>query len=163
MSVDPPPGSKLPRGSTVHVTVNSGSWLPLGVDYDDHIHLVGLDVPSDRLSPGQSLSLFARWEATGPITGTYRTVAELVGPAGVVARDAHVPGGRPTNTWGPGENIMGDPFVLVAPADLAPGTYTLIVGVEKDDESAARLPVVAPGGAASAVDGGVAVMTIEIG
>jgi hypothetical protein len=134
----------------------------MSVDFADHIHLAGVDLPGDRIGPGASLALAARWEATGPITGTYRAVAELVGPAGAVARDAHVPGGRPTNTWAPGESLAADGFNLAVPPDVPPGTYALVLALESETDGS-RLPLVSGVPGFEAHSGGVKVMDIEIG
>ncbi len=162
MGLEPPGGTPLSRGSPVQVTVNSGAWLPLGVDFEDHLHLAGVDLPTNRLRPADSLSLVARWEATGTISGTYRTVAELIGANGTVSRDAHAPPPRPTNTWAPGEQFLGDSFLLPLPADLAPGTYSLVIGVERDDPSGARLGIAGVGGGVGVQDDRVVVMAIEV-
>jgi hypothetical protein len=146
LSIDPREGTRLPRGGPVYVTVNSGAWLPMGVDFDDHVHLSGIQLPRAALAPGDTLRIVAQWEATGDVEGDYRTVAELMGPDGPVTLDAHVPLGRNTNTWAGGETIFGDGFDLTVNPTTPPGEYQLVIGLQSNDDAAEPLGVVsAPG------------------
>ena len=47
----PPVLDRLDRGAPVDVAVGSGSWLPLGVDFADFIHLKGVDIATNKARP----------------------------------------------------------------------------------------------------------------
>jgi len=151
LALDPPPGSRWPRGAPVHVTVNSGSWLSLGVDFADNIHLRGVDIGSSVLTPGETLAFRAVWEAIAVEgesedrpRGDYVARAELVGPTGdVVARDEHVPvgGSRPTTGWAPGEVVADDAFRLVVDPGARAGEYVLWLELAAREAPGERLPV----------------------
>jgi eukaryotic-like serine/threonine-protein kinase len=138
---DPQAGARLPQSSPVFLTVNSGSWLQLGVDFADHVHLSGISLGRRRLAAGEVLSLAARWEATGDVVGSYRTVAALVGPGGVIAREAHVPLGLSTTVWNAGNIVENDGFNLLVPPGTPAGEYQLVLGLETDDEAATPVDV----------------------
>lgn len=127
MGFNPLPGVRVPAGSPVDVIVNSGSWLALGVDFADHIHLPGVALPRDTVLPGESLQLSATWEVVDSVAGDYVARVLLLNGAGqAVAAVERTPGGdRPTNSWQPGEVFAGDAFTLAIPPDVLPGDYTL--------------------------------------
>ncbi|MCX7839656.1 MAG: hypothetical protein N2559_09430, partial [Anaerolineae bacterium] len=120
--------------------------IPNRVDYrlGDAIHLVGYELATRNLKPGETLNLKLYWRAERPIEKSYTVFAQLVGAFnprknnplwGQVDR-APSP---PTNAWLPGE-IVADTYRIVVDADTPPGTYTLIVGMY-DAATGARLVV----------------------
>ncbi len=143
MGFNPLPGVRVPAGSPVDVIVNSGSWLALGVDFADHIHLPGVALPRDTVLPGESLHVGATWEAVEVVAGDYVARVLLVDEAGqVVAMVERTPGGdRPTNTWQPAEVFAGDGFDLAIPPDVAPGEYTLALELAARSDPGQRLDV----------------------
>jgi serine/threonine-protein kinase len=155
IDLNPPPGNKWRRGAPVYVTVDGGSWLPLGVDFDDNIHLSGIELPTAEVAPGQQLSFVAHWEATDTSEfngegaapagrADYVMRATLEGPDGqTVASDEHVPvgGSRPTSTWQPGESITNDVYVLNIAPDAPPGNYTLWIDVHPVSEPDSLLSI----------------------
>ncbi len=142
VSLDPPAGSRWPPGSPVHVNVNSGSWLPLGVDFEDSIHLRGVNLAQDAVSPGGVLTFVAEWEAVAEVEGNYVARAVLESESGeVVARAELPPGDRPTPTWQPGERFSSGLFELHVDAGLAPGDYSLWLDLYATGDSGDRLPV----------------------
>lgn len=152
IGIDPPPGSRWPRGAPVHVTVDSGSWLALGADFESGIHLRGVDIRANRVAPGSSLGFSAIWERIAVVEEDAGSLPECVVRAAlessdgvVIARDEHVPanGSRPTSGWQPGEVVTGDAFALAVPADAPPGDYALWLDVYRQPDPADRLGVLA--------------------
>jgi hypothetical protein len=153
VAVDPPAGTRWPRGAPVNVTVGSGTWLPLGVDFEDNIHLSGVDVATAEVRPGAVFRFEATWEATntGLAEGTapaprpdYVVRGRLMDADGqVVAATEHVPvgGGRPTSSWQPGEIIHGDVFDLPVDATVPPGAYALWIDLYRSGDPNARLGI----------------------
>lgn len=151
LGLDPAPGSRWPRGAPVHVTVNSGPWLALGVDFEDGIHLRGVEIYRDTVAPGEALAFSAVWEAIdvegegdGTARGDYVVRARLEGADGaVVAGDEHVPlgGARPTTTWGRGELISGDAFSLPIDPAAPPGSYELWLDLYRNGDPSDVLPI----------------------
>jgi serine/threonine-protein kinase len=143
LGLEPAPGSRLPAGSRVSVIVNSGSWLPLGVDFAERIHLAGATLDRDQVPAGQALEVVARWEAgLETIAGDYVARLQLLNDAGeAVATVERTPGDRPTNTWQSGEVFASDRFGLTVPPELPPGVYRLALRLDARADPAQPLGV----------------------
>ena len=71
------------------------------------------------------------WLTDAPIDESYTVFTQLLNPAGVlVAQQDNLPveGLAPTNTWQP-NTVIRDPYRLAIPADAAPGSYQLLIGL----------------------------------
>ena len=96
------------------------------------------------LSPpaGNSLQLTLYWQALAVPAAEYFTFVHLVAPDGaLVSQRDYFPldGLRRTRSWRAGE-VLADAYTLSLPDDLAPGDYTLRVGLYEPD-TFLRLPV----------------------
>jgi hypothetical protein len=83
------------------------------------------------LAPGDTLHITLEWLPTQPLNHDYKLFVHLTGEtAQPLAQWDGVPGlnTQPTDRWIPGE-IFHDHVLLSIPPDLAPGTYTLRVGL----------------------------------
>jgi hypothetical protein len=112
-------------------------------------------VGSDRpfvLRPGKKMRVVLEWQSLRPIKDNYKVFVQLL-DAGLQVRaqgddKAPLGGSAPTLLWFPrwreGTRIT-DTYVLDVPADLAPGTYPLIVGMY-GFSTFQRLPVVSVDG-----------------
>lgn len=143
IGLDPAPGTPIEQGSAVNVQVNSGSWLPLGVDFADHIQLAGVAVDRATFRPGEQVDVTARWEAVDTVAGDYLARLLIVDAAGqpIVAAE-HAPGGdRATNSWQAGEVFAGDNVALVLPPDLAQGSYAIALELVSRADTSQRLDV----------------------
>jgi 4-amino-4-deoxy-L-arabinose transferase-like glycosyltransferase len=111
------------------------------------------------------LVLTPAWDVRGPIDGDYIAFVHLLDAQGKrVAELAVAPGGGdapPTSAWQPGRQFAV-PLPLELPADLAPGRYTLILGLF-DAATGARLPLAEgpPADPAIAGDNALLVATVE--
>lgn len=95
-----------------------------------------------EMTPGAALLLALRWESLRKVSYDYHVFVHLVNSQGekLAQRDGQpVQWLRPTSTWQPGEEII-DHYGLVLPDDLAPGEYTILVGLY-DPVSGQRLPL----------------------
>lgn len=95
------------------------------------IRLTAFNLPSRAFHPGDLLPLTLTWKATAPVQQDAVVFVHLYNAAGAVVaqRDAQpVDGYRPTGTWRVGEPVVDRHGILI-PADLAPGDYTLCVGL----------------------------------
>jgi len=110
-------------------------------DFGGEITLLGFDVSSACLKPGQPLDITVYWNALRPMTETYQSFVHLVYPEGKIwVQSDHLnPAGFPTNLW-PIDRYIRDKHRLVLPPDIPPGEYAISVGIYKlrDNE---RLPV----------------------
>ncbi len=91
---------------------------------------------------GASLTVTLYWAALRPMETTYQVFVHLLDVSGnIVAQHDGVPAGGawPTTAWPPG-SLVTDIHTLVLPADFAPGSYRLAVGVY-EPVSGQRLPV----------------------
>ena len=112
----------------------------VAVRLGDLAELVGYDLGPAR--PGEPLQLTLYWRALGPSPQRYKVFTHLLDDGSrVVAQDDSEPGrgAFPTTGWVAGE-IIEDRYVLALPDDLAPGHYTLEVGMY-DPRSGERVPV----------------------
>lgn len=105
---------------------------PLQINFDNQMTLFGYDTPV-QLEPGQTqLPVILYWQATAALPVDYTIFVHLTGPDGrLVAQHDGGPWWEaplPTSTWQPGEKLR-DRHLLELPADLAPGVYTLQMGV----------------------------------
>jgi len=106
------------------------------------IRFLGYDLPTGRITPGETLSVRFYWQASQPVETSYKVFRHLVGPDGQrYGQVDSVPQGyaRPTSSWLPGETILDDCEIEVS-VDAPPGSYTLQVGLY-DPETMERLPV----------------------
>lgn len=85
----------------------------------------------EAAQPGAALPVTVVWRAEAPWDASYHVFVHLLTAEGVVAAQSDgVPAGgaRATPSWLPGEYIV-DARTVALPPDLAPGRYTLSVGL----------------------------------
>ena len=119
---------------------------PLTASFGATIQLTGATVPA-QAQRGSPLPFTLFWQATAPVAGDYNSFVHLLDGAGnKVAQLDWTPHDAisqlPTANW-PVLWPVQDTQSLALPPDLAPGTYTLIVGLY-DWQSGDRLPVTGP-------------------
>jgi hypothetical protein len=110
------------------------------IQFGDNIALIGVDLTTMPLQPGQPLTYTLYWQALGPISQNYATFTHLLDREGnLQAQQDNAPqqGYYPTSWWDTGEIII-DPYVL--PLNLVPGTYTLRISLYQS-ETGHRLPL----------------------
>ncbi len=104
----------------------------MDVSFGSAIQLVGVDA-QDAISvrPGDVVTATLVWQPTASGTnGALTRSAQLLNPDGqLVAQEDTTPcgGSCPATSWLPEEYLLDD-IAVSLPDDLAPGTYTLIVG-----------------------------------
>jgi 4-amino-4-deoxy-L-arabinose transferase-like glycosyltransferase len=106
------------------------------------VKLIGYDLPSSQLAPGDELPLTLYWQAEGEMDVDYTVFVQLLnGDRQVVAQEDLQPqaGAAPTTTWLPGE-ILTDPHTLSLPGELPSRDYRLITGMY-DPTTGRRMPV----------------------
>jgi hypothetical protein len=163
VGLDPPPGSRVPRGSPVHVAVNAGPYLSLGADFEDNIHLRSIELGTDRVNPGGVVSFVPVWEAVGEVTGDYAARASLETLGGDVVAQAELPlSDRPAFTWQTGERISGGRYNLAVAPDIAPGQYALWFELFNKDNPEEQLAVRSRGMAGRLVGGRIRLRLIDV-
>jgi mannosyltransferase len=103
----------------------------LDLELDNGIVLEGYRLPTRSLKPGETLALTLVWRANGPTPMPWKVFTHLLdgAPRIVAQRDAEPADNlRPTTTWQPGERIE-DNYGILVPDGLAPGAYTLEIGM----------------------------------
>jgi len=135
----------------------AASGIPHPVDYrlGAALHLVGYDLPSAKLGPGEELSLTLFWKSNQTVETSYKVFVHLVGaefnPAlnnplwGQVDR-APLEGVMPTTAWEPGI-VIPDAYRVPLDPNAPPGAYRLTVGLY-DPVSGERLRVYDAAGSA---------------
>ncbi len=112
------------------------------VDFDDKLALVGIEMPAGVSLGAATLPLTLYWQGRGDMREVYSVFVHVVDAAGnVVAQHDGIPakGKEPTTGWAVGEYIT-DPVEILLPAELPPGTYSVVVGMYLP-ATGARLPV----------------------
>jgi hypothetical protein len=97
----------------------------------DSISLLGYDLPSERLRPGDTLALTLYWRAAEEVGRSYTVFVQLLNARGerAAGQDSEPNGGRyPTSAWTL-QVAIRDVHDVPLPPNLAPGRYTLIVGM----------------------------------
>lgn len=118
-----------------------------GAQFGDAIILQGYTLQGGGadavVAAGDILQVTLFWQATEPMAQRYKVFLHLQGDDGppLAQRDAEPVGNlAPTSSWQPGETVV-DNHGLLLPPDLAPGNYTLRVGLYLLEDATARLPV----------------------
>ncbi len=109
----------------------------------NQVDLLPLTLPANPIAPGTVLSMTLRWRVAHPLGGRYNVFVHLTTSAQprVAGVDGEPCGGwYPTDGWHAGE-VIEHSLQLTLPADLAPGSYPVAVGLY-DWQSGVRLPVI---------------------
>jgi hypothetical protein len=115
---------------------------PTSVNLGDQVKLMGYGPVSGGVRPGDEIFLTLYWRCTATPPVDYTVFVHLLGADGAPVAQADAPpldGDYPTSVWPPGD-ILADPHRLQLPADLLPGSYTIILGLY-DPATGARLSV----------------------
>jgi 4-amino-4-deoxy-L-arabinose transferase-like glycosyltransferase len=114
---------------------------PLEVELSDGVALLGYDLSSHSVAPGETITLTLHWGARAAPSADYQVFVHLLGSEPVPVAQGDGPplmGDYPTSAWASGE-VTVDPHAIVLPADIAPGQYRLLVGMYSLD-TLVRLP-----------------------
>lgn len=140
----PDADSQIRSGTTVTLTVSSGSEIALGANLDRQIILSGAVLQQRSLRAGEIFGITLRWEATRSIDRRYAVFVHLIGPDGnLVAQDDRQPN-LPTNEWFEGIQVV-DPHQMTIPSEAPAGRYQIRTGMYPEGQPGSRLPVVDPG------------------
>lgn len=99
--------------------------------WGEGIRLEGYRLSDDEIEAGGILGLTFQWRALDRIDSNYKVFVHLLDEDGglVAQRDSEPVGGsRPMSSWDEGEAIE-DNYGLLVPATVAPGDYSLFVGI----------------------------------
>ena len=119
---------------------------PLDAQIGAGVRLLGYDLAPAKAAPGDTATLTLYWEALGAMETNYTVFTHLLTPEGGLAAGKDSPplnGDAPTMSWLKGE-FLADRYELTIPADAAPGTYPVEVGMY-DPATGQRLPVTLDG------------------
>ena len=141
---EPEADTTIRSGSTVTLTVSSGSDIALDVNLDDRIRLTSAVLEQRSLRPGRILGIALRWEAIQRLDQRYVVFVHLIGPDGqLVAQDDREPH-LPTTDWMGGIAIV-DPHQLTVPSNVPSGLYQVRTGMYPVGEPGNRVRVVDSG------------------
>jgi hypothetical protein len=104
--------------------------MPLQVNFADQVTLMGYDLSSARLRPGDTLKATLYWKARQNLVTDYSAFAQLVDEQrNIYAQmDNLNPGGYPTHLWQPDE-YNRDQHDIYIPPGTPPGEYSIGVGL----------------------------------
>jgi hypothetical protein len=113
-------------------TAPTGARQPSGALFDGDIALIDSALSATRAAPGEMLSVSLRWQTSRVTDVDLKVFVHLVSTldAPPVAQHDSAPanGFAPTSSW-LANTPINDHHGLQLPADLAPGTYQLLVGL----------------------------------
>lgn len=119
----------------------------VGLRLGDSIRLLGYDVSSTTVRPGDAIKLRLYWECLGPVTESYTVFTHLLDAGEKIwAQDDSVPGRGtlPTSGWVMGEFVEDEYSLVVAP-EAPTGEHVIEVGMYLA-ESGQRLPIIGDDG-----------------
>lgn len=103
----------------------------VGISLGGRVELVGYDISTDAVKPGETLSLTLTWRALQEMTTDYTVFTHLLAPDGSMTGQLDrqpVQGRYPTTLWAEGE-VITDTYAIPV-SDLAPpGEHLLEVGM----------------------------------
>jgi hypothetical protein len=113
---------------------------------DTGINLIGYSLSDGVITPGGQTDLTLYWKTETPLSENYQVFVHVTTtPDNIwVQSDKLNPSGFPTTRW-PTDQYVRDEHPLALPADIAPGTYTLRVGIY-DRSDGSRAQAVGPDG-----------------
>jgi hypothetical protein len=104
---------------------------PLTVTLGDRVQLVGYDLSSGSVAPGETLTLTLTWRALTEMHTDYTVFTHLLAPDGSMAGQQDrqpVAGSYPTSLWASREVVTDTYTIPVSPA-AGPGEHRLEVGM----------------------------------
>ncbi len=105
-------------------------------DFSNTIRVLAYGVPTTRAAPGDTISVVVQWQALKDPSEDYWLLLQLVGAGEPVVNKDGVPGaGRYTTDWWRRGEVYLSLHTLRLPDDLAPGTYTLRLGLHPFGDS----------------------------
>lgn len=117
---------------------------PSGANFGDLVTLVGADLDTATVGPGETLHLTLYWQARASMEKSYTVFTHLLdADSRIWAQQDRIPlsGARPTTGWTPGEVIRDEVQLAIDPQAL-PGDYIIEVGLyDAGDPALLRLPV----------------------
>lgn len=115
---------------------------PMSAQLGEGIAFLGYDLATPSVKAGEVVEVTLYWKALVDIGEDYKGFVHLLDATGILrAQRDTVPqdGARPTSGWIAGEVIV-DRYALPIGVDVAPGVYTLEVGLY-NETTGVRLPV----------------------
>jgi hypothetical protein len=143
LSLDDPYNNGMVGPRRIIFRVPPIQQVPMHVFLGDAIIFKGYDLAAEVVTPGESLDLVLYWAALRETGANYTVFAHLLDADGaLVSQFDGLPGDslHRTYDWWPGY-FDWDEWPVPVPEDLAPGTYTLRVGMY-DADTVERLPAV---------------------
>jgi len=120
----------------------TGSTQSSSAIFNDEIKLDGFQLSQTVLKPGDGLCVELKWQALKQPSADSTVFVHVINAAGqLVAQNDMQPqsGFAPTSQWKPGAAIT-DRHGLILPATLAPGDYTVRVGLYRSDDHTPAQP-----------------------
>jgi hypothetical protein len=120
---------------------------PTRVNFGDQVALVGYDLSTRVIRPGETVSVTLYWQALAPVQEDYSIFLHLTSTTGdVPVKNDSFPYTSPKRTrrWSPGQ-VMTEVRALAVPDYVPAGLYDIDMGVFSVD-TGDRLPIIAPDG-----------------
>jgi 4-amino-4-deoxy-L-arabinose transferase-like glycosyltransferase len=115
-----------------------GAPVTLPISFDEQMTLLGYEWPQRPPAPGESLTLLTYWRVERPTSRPLQIFVHLLGDSDAPVAQ-HDGLGSPAVRWATGDRII-QKHAIRLPPDLAPGLYTLQLGLY-NAPTGPRLPV----------------------
>jgi hypothetical protein len=143
---EPTPGQEITAGSTVTLSISTGSYGLVEANFDDRLVLYAAELNATGWRPGDTIQVVITWHVLDRLPARYTTFIHITDDRGRIVAQLDRPplgGNPPTDSWRAGEKFI-DPYVLPLPSTVRPGTFTMRIGLYRGNT---RLPIVDPGAA----------------
>jgi hypothetical protein len=107
-------------------------------DFDQRVRLLGYSLGHGPFRAGEPLTFSLFWQALSEDNKPYVVFAQLQDEAGKPVALSEAPPIYPSDRWSAG-TLLRDPHQIPLPATLPAGTYQLVIGLLRPDQS--RLPM----------------------
>jgi hypothetical protein len=123
----------------------AAAGTPQQVNFGDQVNLLGYDLASAQVQPGQVFEWTLYWQARRPLAVDYSSLAHLVDDQAhlYAGQDNLHPGSLPASQWPPW-GFVQDAHTVRVPFGTPPGDYFLVTGLYQP-QNWQRLPVVGGG------------------
>jgi hypothetical protein len=117
----------------------------MNATFGKELALLGFDLPQTKWRPGDIIPIALYWQASEMSSSDAKVFVHLYDEQGALGPQSDgwaYHGTRPPYSWGVGETVT-DPRTIALPADIAPGVYSIEVGLYRPEGE--RLPAYVDG------------------
>jgi hypothetical protein len=128
------------------LSISTGSQSVVEANFDDKLVLYSAELNDTDWRPGDTIQVVITWHVLDRLPARYTTFIHITDAREEIVTQLDRPplgGSPPTDTWRAGEKFI-DPYSVLLPTNIRPGTYSMRIGLYAGNR---RLPILDPGSA----------------